>query len=217
MDDRLALELLLTRSGIWEARFRSIETAGQAAVKQNRHFWTMRHEKLTSSGPGPRSNTSPRPNRDGSLAAGEGLREMPRVTRRGGLSASSRGRAGRLGPRDAWALGAARGAWTPGVARPDGRVRRVTTRDELDALSSRELHDLAVRRALHHTDVEFLWELLRALPAAEAVEGHTAHAGEDISKVSALIADAIDSGKGDLAEALRPLYLDYLVKHSTGS
>ena len=89
----------------------------------------------------------------------------------------------------------------------------MTTRDELDALSSRELHDLAVRRALHHADVEFLWELLRALPVAEAAEGHPGHAGMDISKVSALIADAIDSGKGDLAEGLRPIYLDYLVKH----
>jgi hypothetical protein len=93
----------------------------------------------------------------------------------------------------------------------------VTTRDELDELSSRELHDMAVRRALRHADVEFLWELLRALPAAEAAEGHTAHAGEDISKASALLADAIDSGKGDLADALRPLYLDYLVKHGAGS
>jgi hypothetical protein len=89
----------------------------------------------------------------------------------------------------------------------------VSTRDELDKLSSRELHDLAVRRALHHADVEFLWDLLRSLPAAEAVEGHPAHAGIDITKVSALIADAIDSGQTDVADALRPLYLDYLVKH----
>ena len=93
----------------------------------------------------------------------------------------------------------------------------MATRDELDKLSSRELHDLAVRRALHHADVEFLWELVRAIPAAEASEGHDAEAGRDITKVSALISDAIDSGKGDLAEALRPLYLDYLVKHGTGS
>jgi hypothetical protein len=93
----------------------------------------------------------------------------------------------------------------------------VTTRDELEALSSRELHDLAVRRAVRHVDVEFLWELLRALPAAEASEGHPAHAGRDITKVSALIADAIDSGEGDMGEALRPLYLDYLTKHGTGS
>ena len=89
----------------------------------------------------------------------------------------------------------------------------MATPDDLDALSSRELHDLAVRRAVHHLDVEFLWELLRAIPAAEASEGHDIEAGRDISKVTALIADAIDSGEGDLAEALRPLYIDYLTKH----
>jgi hypothetical protein len=93
----------------------------------------------------------------------------------------------------------------------------VTTRDELDALSSRELHDRAVRRALHHADVAFLWELLRAIPAAEASEGHDSEAGRDISKVTSLLDDAIDSGEGDLAEALRPLYLDYLVKHDAGN
>jgi hypothetical protein len=91
----------------------------------------------------------------------------------------------------------------------------VTTREELDALSSRELHDRAMRRALHHVDVEFGWELLRALPAAEAAEGHTAHAGMDISKVSALISDALASGDTDIADALRPLYIDYLLKHDS--
>ena len=93
----------------------------------------------------------------------------------------------------------------------------MTTRDELEALSSRELHDLAVRRALHHVDVEFLWDLVRAIPAAEASEGNSIEAGRDITKVTSLIADAIDSGQGELAEALRPLYIDYLVKHGTSS
>ena len=91
------------------------------------------------------------------------------------------------------------------------------TRDELDALSSRELHHLAVRRALHHVDVEFLWELLRAIPAAEASEGHSIEAGRDVTHLSVLIDDAIDSGEGDAAEALRPLYIDYLVKHGVVS
>jgi hypothetical protein len=91
------------------------------------------------------------------------------------------------------------------------------TRDELDALSSRELHDLAVRRALHHLDVEFLWELLRAIPAAEASEGHANEAGRDVAHLSVLLDDAVGSGEGDVAEALRPLYLDYLVKHGIGS
>ena len=93
----------------------------------------------------------------------------------------------------------------------------MTTRDELDALPSHELHDRAVRRAVHHLDVEFLWELLRAIPAAEASEGHDIEAGRDISKVTALLGDAIDSGEGDVAEALRPLYIDYLTRHGVGS
>jgi hypothetical protein len=87
------------------------------------------------------------------------------------------------------------------------------TSDDLDALSSRELHNLAVRRAVHHVDVEFLWQLLRAIPAAEASEGHLNEAGRDVTHLSVLLDDAIDSGEGDVAEALRPLYLDYLERH----
>jgi hypothetical protein len=89
----------------------------------------------------------------------------------------------------------------------------VATLEELDKLSSHELHDRAVRRAVHHLDVEFLWELLRAIPAAEASEGHDDEAGRDVTHLSVLLDDAIDSGEGELADALRPLYLDYLVKH----
>lgn len=76
---------------------------------------------------------------------------------------------------------------------------------------------MAVRRALHHVDAEFLWKLLRAIPAAEASGGHSVEAGRDITKVTALLSDAIDSGEGDVAEALRPLYIDYLVKHGAVS
>ena len=89
----------------------------------------------------------------------------------------------------------------------------MTQPDDLDGLSSSELHDRAVRRALHHLDVGFLWELLRAIPAGEAAAGHPNNAAADSVKLSALIADAIDSGEGDIADSLRPLYLDYLKKH----
>ena len=65
------------------------------------------------------------------------------------------------------------------------------TETDLDSLSSRELHDLAVRRALHHADVGFFWELLRAIPAAETLEGDVREAGEDLTKVSALLSDAL--------------------------
>ena len=89
----------------------------------------------------------------------------------------------------------------------------MTDAADLDALSSRELHDRAVRRALHHLDAGFLWELLRAIPAGEAAAGHPDNAAADSVKLSALISDAIDSGTGDIADSLRPLYLDYLKKH----
>jgi hypothetical protein len=86
--------------------------------------------------------------------------------------------------------------------------------DDLDALSSRELHDLAVRRARHHLDVAFLWELLRALPAGETIAGHPDHAGADALHLSALIGDTLDADENsDVVNALRPLYLDYLGKH----
>ena len=84
---------------------------------------------------------------------------------------------------------------------------------DLDALSARELHDLAVHRALKHGDVRFLWDLLRALPAAAELEGDPEEAGRDLTQVSAMLADLIDSRRGAEAEALRPLYLDYLRRH----
>ena len=84
---------------------------------------------------------------------------------------------------------------------------------DLDALSSRELHDMAIHHALRHGDVRFLWDLLRVLPAAAEIEGDPEEAGRDLTQVSALISDALGAGKGAAAEALRPLYLDYLRKH----
>ena len=87
------------------------------------------------------------------------------------------------------------------------------TETDLEALSSRELHDMAVHRAVRHGDVKFLWELLRAIPAAEASEGEIRESEADATKVAPLIADALGSGEGEIADALRPLYIDYLTKH----
>jgi hypothetical protein len=67
---------------------------------------------------------------------------------------------------------------------------------------------------LHHADVGFLWELLRAIPAAEAMEGDIGESEADATKLSALVADALGSGEGEIADELRPLYIDYLAKHS---
>jgi hypothetical protein len=89
----------------------------------------------------------------------------------------------------------------------------VETETDLESLSSRELHDLAVRRALRRADLGFFWELLRTIPAAEALEGDVREAGEDLTKVSSLFSDAVTLSEGNLADELRPVYLDYLRKH----
>jgi hypothetical protein len=93
-------------------------------------------------------------------------------------------------------------------------VADVPSRSDLEAMSSHDLHDLAMRRALRHADVRFLWTLLREIPAAEAIEGNPGRSGADMYRISALITDALGSGGGKTADALRPLYIDYLEKHS---
>lgn len=82
----------------------------------------------------------------------------------------------------------------------------------LESLSSRELHDRAMERAVHHLDIGFLWRLLKAIPAAEATAGHPDQAEADVSHLSAMLNELAHAGEGEVADALRPLYIDYLRK-----
>ena len=92
---------------------------------------------------------------------------------------------------------------------PDGGMA-----DELDALSTLELHDRAVARAEKHLDVKFFWNLLKLIPAAEALSGDEGEAEYDVQFSKGIISDAMHSGEGELGEALRPVFIDYLRKHS---
>jgi hypothetical protein len=85
--------------------------------------------------------------------------------------------------------------------------------DELESLSTRELHDRAVRHAERHLDVKFFWSLLELIPAAETVSGDEGEGDYDIQSSKGLISDALHSGDGKLGEALRPVFVDYLRKH----
>lgn len=89
------------------------------------------------------------------------------------------------------------------------------TEDELDTLSTQELHDRAVRRAERHLDVKFFWSLLQLVPAAEAASGDVGEADYDIQFSKGLISDALHSGEGKLGEAMRPVFIDYLRKHGS--
>ena len=86
-------------------------------------------------------------------------------------------------------------------------------RQELENLSSSELHDRAVKAAIKRVDAGFLWSLVKAIPAAEAASGNVGEAEADVMSVAHLLSDLVHSGEGEVAEELRPLYLDYLEKH----
>jgi hypothetical protein len=91
----------------------------------------------------------------------------------------------------------------------------MTTREDLEQLSTKELHDRAIDRAKHHLDVGFLWDLVKALPVAEEIVGEDDRSKIDIARPLALINDFLyDSDSGKLGDALRPLYLDYLEAHA---
>ena len=85
--------------------------------------------------------------------------------------------------------------------------------DDLERLSSPELHDLAVSRAKHHLDVRFFWQLMRLLPTAEAAAGQLDEAETDVMKLSAHVDDVAEAGRGEVADMLRPFYLEYLRRH----
>lgn len=87
------------------------------------------------------------------------------------------------------------------------------TADDLDQLTSAQLHDLAVRHAKRHLDVKFFWQLMQVLPQAEAAAGDIEKAEYDVDSLKGHLDDLTDSGEGDVAELLRPFYLDYLRRH----
>jgi hypothetical protein len=85
--------------------------------------------------------------------------------------------------------------------------------DGLDALPSEELYRLAVDHAKRHLDVGFFWRLFKLLPAAEAAAGEWEDAEADVQRMSAHLDDLTDAGRGQVADNLRPFYIEYLREH----
>ena len=85
--------------------------------------------------------------------------------------------------------------------------------DGLEQLSSEELHDPAVKRARKHLDAKFFWNLMKYLPAAEAAAGEWEDAENDVERMSGHLDDIMDSGRGEVADNLRPFYIEYLRDH----
>lgn len=91
----------------------------------------------------------------------------------------------------------------------------MANREELEQLSTDELHDRAMHHARTHLDVGFVWSLIKAVPVAEAAAGHREEASSDVVSMTSLLTDVLHTEEREVAEQLRPLYLDYLEKHSS--
>jgi hypothetical protein len=87
------------------------------------------------------------------------------------------------------------------------------TREELEGLSSKELHDRAVALAKHRLDVGFYWRLLKAIPVAEVATGDLDESEADVINPLDQLNDLTEAGQGELADALRPMYIDYIEEH----
>jgi hypothetical protein len=92
----------------------------------------------------------------------------------------------------------------------------MTTFEELDQLSSAELHERATALAKHRLDVRYFWKLFESIPEARALAGEPAVGEADIQHASSWLLDFRNSG-GQLDEALRPFYIDYLLDHASPS
>jgi hypothetical protein len=86
---------------------------------------------------------------------------------------------------------------------------------ELEKLTTRELHDRAVHLAERRFDLAFLWRLVKAIPVAEAAAGRMDKSEADIAvgDLIPLLSDWDHAGEGELVEALRPMYIEYLGEH----
>jgi hypothetical protein len=92
----------------------------------------------------------------------------------------------------------------------------MATIEELEALTTEELKERAFRRARHRLDVRFFWRLLEAVPAAEAAAGHFEEAREDVVRMSEKVQDLLHPDSPEEAEALRPMYIEYLLDRGEG-
>jgi hypothetical protein len=87
-----------------------------------------------------------------------------------------------------------------------------TTFEELDKLSSHELRKRAIKLAEHRADLKFLWNLLEMIPAAEEAEGRPEKLSADVESTRFWLEDYLHPDH-PLEEALRPVFIDYLLEH----
>ena len=84
-------------------------------------------------------------------------------------------------------------------------------REDLESLSSAQLHDRAIGSAKAGGDIDWLWHVLGSMPAAEGAIGDLEDSGLDVAATVSAINGYLRADP-KLADALRPQYVDYLLE-----
>jgi hypothetical protein len=87
----------------------------------------------------------------------------------------------------------------------------MTTREDLETLSSRQLREQALQLAKTDSDIDWLWSLLGSIPATEGQLGDLEGSGLDIASLISGINGYIRADRS-LDETLRPRTVDYLAE-----
>ncbi|WP_159945719.1 MULTISPECIES: hypothetical protein [unclassified Nocardiopsis] len=86
---------------------------------------------------------------------------------------------------------------------------------EFDQISTEELRERAFELARKRWDLRFFWRLLGLLPAAEAAAGNEEASEASVAQASGLVYEALSAETDPrVQEALRPVYVQYLLEHS---
>ena len=89
---------------------------------------------------------------------------------------------------------------------------RVITREDLETLTSPQLHEQALALAKTQQDVDWLWQLLGSIPATEGQLGDLDNSGLDVASLITAI-NGFTRADRSADDALRPQYVAYLAEH----
>ncbi len=85
------------------------------------------------------------------------------------------------------------------------------SREDLESLSTGQLHDRAISFAKANADLEWLWQLLRSLPGADGQIGDLEDSGMDAAATVTAINGYLRADP-DRADAPRERYIDYILE-----
>ena len=96
----------------------------------------------------------------------------------------------------------------------------MTSRPDLDALTTEDLRHRAFTLAAHHGDVQFFWSVFKHLPHADEygdLDGSIGNIGSEVSDAVALWREFTGHGLGDAEPLLRAKFIDYIQRHGDGA